>query len=335
MSPPERAAAVVAGGSAGIGRAVARDLARRGWKVAVLARGESRLRAAEAELSELGPASDGPNALGLVCDVGDAAAVEAAAERAEAELGPLTVWVNSAMLTAYSRFHELAPENFERIVAATLIGQANGVRAALKRMRARGRPARIVCIGSGLGYRSIPLQSAYCAAKHGVNGLAASVRCELLAERSPVTISLVQLPGVNTPQFTWAENKMDEMPQPAPPVYAPEVAARGVMRAVDGGAREILVGRPVLQLIGGQLLFPDRLDRKLARDGFRMQKSGEPDPEDRPDNLAGPVDLDVAADGRYGDMAEGGGWIVDGDRARLGLIALIGGAGFLLGLLAG
>jgi NAD(P)-dependent dehydrogenase (short-subunit alcohol dehydrogenase family) len=319
----------VAGGSAGIGRAAARLLAERGLRVAVLARGADRVRAAENELKSVAP-----DALGVVCDVSDADAVLAAAERIEAELGPIEVWVNAAMLTAFSRFDEMAAAEFESIVDTTLLGAVNGTRAALTVMRPRWR-GRIVNVGSGLAYRSVPMQSAYCAAKHGVVGFTASLRSELIREKSGITLSMVQLPAVNTPQFDWARNRMANRPQPAPPIYAPEVAARAIMRAVDTGGREYFVGKSVLKLVFGDMFFPGWLDRKLAHDGVEAQKSGDPEPGDRPDNLHGPVSRDVAAAGRFEEEAKGEGTIVDADRARLAVLASIFGLGLILGGAAG
>jgi NAD(P)-dependent dehydrogenase (short-subunit alcohol dehydrogenase family) len=317
-------AAVVAGGSAGVGRAVARALAARGYAVAVLARGEARLADAETELGDEIPA------LAIACDVSDAAAVDAAAERVEAELGPIAVWVNSAMLTSFSPFDEVPPEEFARIVDVTLIGAVNGTRAALKRMRPR-KTGRIVNVGSGLAYRSVPLQSAYCAAKHGLRGFTASLRSELIHEGTGVTVSMVQLPAVNTPQFDWARNRLDETPQPAPPIFAPEVAARGVMRAVGSGEREVFVGKSAIALAFGDMVAPDYLDRRMARDAVAAQKSGEPAAGDRPGNLDAPATLDgdapVAATGSFSGRARESGAILGGGTAR---IAVFGGAGLAL-----
>lgn len=315
MSENQRQAAVIAGGSAGVGREVARRLAEAGYAVAVLARGEERLAEAGGEL-----AGDAPEVLTISCDVADASAVEAAAERVEADLGPIAVWVNSAMMTSFSPFGDVEPAEFERIVATTLTGTANGMRAALKRMCPRGR-GRVVNVGSGLGYRSVPLQGAYCASKHGIVGLTASVRSELLHEGSAVTVSMIQLPAINTPQFDWARNRLEEKPQPAPPIYDPAVAAEAVMRAVKTGQRELLVGKSVLQLVLGNLLFPDLLDRKLATSGVTAQKSGEPEPGGREDNLFEPAERDVAARGRFDDRAKRRGTTVDGDTARYALLA--------------
>lgn len=321
MSSQGPGVAVVAGGSAGVGRAVARALAERGHAVAVLARGEARLRETEAELRDMGVA-----AAAHVCDVGDAQGLEAAARRIEADLGPVEVWVNCAMLTTFSRFEAMAPEEFWAIVRTTLIGAVNGTRAALALMRPRGR-GRIVNVSSGLAYRSVPLQSAYCAAKHGLRGFTTSLRSELIADDAAITVSMVNLPAINTPQFDWARNRLPQKPMPAPPIYAPEAAARAVMRVIDSGEREVFVGKSVLQLFLGESIAAGLLDRKLASDGVEAQQSAEPEPGGRPDNLEGPAPLAAAAEGRFADRAKDRAIIVGAGALRATPLA----AGFAAG----
>jgi len=319
--------AVVAGGTAGIGRAVVSHLLEGGYSVGVLARGKARLDQMAAEY--------GDRVMCLPCDVGDAAKVSRAASAFTETLGPISVWINCAMLTSFSPFTAMKPDEFDAIVQTTLMGQVNGTRAALSAMEGRGT-GRIVNIGSGLGYRSVPYQSAYCAAKHGINGFTSSVRSELIREGSGITISLVQLPAINTPQFEWARNRLSKKPQPAPPIFQPDVAARAVMRALKKGRREYLVGQSVLKLMFGNMVLPDWLDHKLADDGAEMQKSDTREPRNRPDNLDTPVeDMPARAEGRFGADASDKALILDGDRARK--LVFFGGLGvaFLAGLILG
>lgn len=316
-------AAVVLGGSAGVGLAVVEDLIGRGYRVGIVARGTERLR----ELTDRFGSSIETEA----ADVADSAALEDATDRLVERLGPPTIWVNSAMVTSFSPFEKVAPEEFERIVQVTFLGQVNGTRAALRHM-SRGH---IVCVGSGLAYRSVPNQAAYCASKHAINGFAASLRSELLKSDSKVTLHLVQLPAINTPQFDWALNRMDEKPQPAPPIYAPEVAAAAVMRAIDTGAREILVGKSVLQLVFGQFVLPDYLDRRMAREGVESQKSGRADDSAGLGNLYDPVAHEATAEGSYSKRASSDGVIVDGDKARIVVFGATAAAIFVFGILLG
>ena len=298
--------AVVIGGSAGVGRAVVERLIGRGYRVGVMARGADRLRAMEDEFG-----TDWVK--GVSCDAAIDAEVQRATDEIVAAFGAPTVWVNCAMLTSYSPFRQMPAAEFDTIVGATFTGQVNGARAALRVMR----EGSLVCVGSGLSYRSIPLQSAYCAAKHAINGFVESLRSELLHDGTPIALSLVQLPAVNTPQFDWAKNRMDAHPQPAPPIYQPDVAARAVLQAIDGGNREIMVGKPSLQMVFGDMIAPGLLDRFLARDGYDMMKAR--DGEDHPDrgpNLYGPADYPSTAYGSFGDRAHARGIAVDGDLAR-------------------
>ena len=306
MSGQGTSTAVVIGGSAGVGRAVVDRLVGRGYRVGVLARGEDRLRQMEDELGR-------EWVRGVPCDAADAEAVERAADEVVAAFGAPTVWVNCAMLTIYSPFREMSPAEFEQVMGATFFGQVNGVRAALRVMP----EGRVVCIGSALSYRSIPLQSAYCAAKHAINGFVEAVRSELMHDDVPVTLSLVQLPAINTPQFDWAANRMPDHPQPAPPIYQPEVAARAVLKAIDGGNREIMVGAPSAEMILGDFLAPGLLDRILSRKGYEAQaaKDGEAHPVRGP-NLFGPADYPSTAHGSFGDRATSRGIAIDGDVAR-------------------
>ena len=301
--------AVVAGGSAGVGRATVEKLIEDGYSVGVLARGEDRLR----DLEDI----HGAQVMTLACDVSDAAQVSRAAATIEEGLGPIEVWINCAMLTSFSPFAEMEDAEFRAIVDTTFMGVVNGTRAALAQMASRGR-GRIVTVGSGLSYRSVPFQSAYCASKHAINGFVASVRSELIRENSRITMGLVQLPAINTPQFDWARNRLEKAPQPAPPIYQPEVAADAVMKAVRDGSRELFVGQSVLQLVFGNMILPDYLDRKMASAGAELQKSGRDTQAAQADNLHAPVDgIPANAHGSYDGKAKSSGLIVDADIARL------------------
>ena len=313
--------AVVTGGTAGVGRAVVDQLIARGYRVGALARGEDRLE-------ELQTIHGRDRVLGISCDVGDAGAVSQAAREVHDEFGPPTVWVNDAMLTSYSPFRQMPSEEFEAIVRATFLGQVNGTRAALAVME-RGH---IVNIGSALSYRGLPMQSAYVAAKHAINGFTQSLRSELMREGVPITLSLVQLPAVNTPQFDWARNRLPEHPQPAPPVYQPEVAAGAVMKAIDRGNREIFVGVSTMQLVLGNFVMPWFLDRKLARRGAQMQQIDRPDPH-RGGNIAAPVPMRSSAHGSFDDRARTSGLVLDADRTRLAAFLGVPLATFAAGML--
>jgi short-subunit dehydrogenase len=271
----------------------------------------------------------------IPCDVSDARAVSRAGAAVNEALGQVKVWVNCAMLTSFSPFEDMAPQEFGKIVDTTFLGVVNGTRTALSLMKRAGW-GRIVTVGSGLAYRPVPFQSAYCASKHAINGFLASLRSELMREGTAVSLSVVQLPAVNTPQFDWARNRLEKKPQPAPPVYTPELAAKAVMRAVRTGPREILVGKSVLQLVLGNMVLPDWLDRKLARAGAEQQKSGRPEPGGRPDNIEGPVEgVGAVADGSFGDGARDEGLIVDGDLARKAVFLGVPLLALILGLILG
>jgi NAD(P)-dependent dehydrogenase (short-subunit alcohol dehydrogenase family) len=314
----DRKLAVVCGGSAGVGRAVTDALIARGYTVAVLARGASRLEALKAH--------HGPNVWTRVADVTDQGQIDRAADALVAEHGAPSVWVNSAMLTSFSRFEDVPDAEFRKITDTTYFGTVNGCRTALRIMD-RGS---IVNVGSGLAYTSVPYQAAYCAAKHAIEGFTQALRIELARDERPIALSQVQLPAINTPQFDWARNRMDEQPQPAPPIFQPEVAARAVLKAIDERSREVLVGRSVLQLVAGNFLLPDLVETQLEKMGVEAQKSGRP-ARANPDNLDGPVeDYPTRAHGPYDDRAEASGVIVDGDRARK--TALFGGALALLAI---
>ncbi|MGH7052726.1 MAG: SDR family oxidoreductase, partial [Stellaceae bacterium] len=288
---------VVTGASAGVGRAVARAFAGRGGRVALLARGQDGLRGAAAEV-----AAAGGEALILPTDVADAAAVEAAAAKAEEAFGTIDVWVNVAMATIFAPVAAISPEEFRRATEVTYLGSVYGTMAALKRMRARNR-GTIVQVGSALAYRAIPLQSAYCGAKFAIRGFVESLRTELLHDKSDIHLAIVQMPALNTPQFDWARNKMPKRPMPVAPIFQPEVAARAVLFAADSGRREVWVGRSTVKAILANRLAPGLLDHYLARNGYSGQLSAEPADPNAPDNLEAPVPGDHGTHGRFDAQA--------------------------------
>ncbi|MHB0765290.1 SDR family oxidoreductase [Stutzerimonas sp. NM35] len=287
--------AVVCGASAGVGRATAWALARAGYRVALIARGAQGLEDTRAELE-----SGGARTLAIALDVADAEAVDRAAERIEAELGPVDLWVNSAMATVFGPVHMTSAVEFKRVTDVTYLGVVHGTLAALRHMQPRNR-GTIVQVGSALAYRAIPLQSAYCAAKFAIRGFTDSLRCELIHDKSQVRLTMVQLPAHNTPQFDWSRNKMTRRPQPVPPIHTPEVAAQAILRAAREAPRELWVGRASLQAIIGTLLMPGLLDRMMARQAWDGQMSEEPAHVGQPDNLFQPVTGLHRLEGRFGD----------------------------------
>jgi NAD(P)-dependent dehydrogenase (short-subunit alcohol dehydrogenase family) len=285
--------AVVTGASAGVGRATARRLAEEGYDVALLARGREGLDGARREIEQRGR-----RALAIPTDVADASQVEEAAERTEAELGPIDVWVNNAMTTVFAPFKKIEPDEFRRVTEVTYLGAVWGTRSALQRMLPRDRGS-IVFVGSALAYRGIPLQSGYCGAKHAIKGFFESVRSELLHDESSVKASMVELPALNTPQFDHCRTRMPKQPQPVPPIYQPEVAADAIVLAARTGERELYVGAPTWKTIWGERLAPGFADRYLAKNGVSSQMADEPVNGDRPDNLFAPVEGDHGAHGRF------------------------------------
>src|SRR5580704_12789705 len=289
---------VITGASAGIGRATAQLFAERGANVALIARGHAGL---EGAAQEVGRAGGKP--LAIAADVADFDQVVAAADQVETELGPIDVWVNVAFSSVFAPFDEISADEFRRVTEVSYLGFVHGTMAALARMRPRDRGV-IVQVGSALGERSIPLQSAYCGAKHAINGFTSSLRCELLHEGSGVRVTVVQMPAVNTPQFSWVRSKLPRHPQPVPPIYQPEVAARGVLRAADHPARrEYLVGASTRATILANRVLPGLLDRYLARTGYDSQQTSEPEVRGKPDNLWQPRDEAPGTDhGAHGEF---------------------------------
>jgi short-subunit dehydrogenase len=288
---------VVTGASSGVGRAVARAFGGRQAKVALLARGRDGLEGARKEVEQAGG-----KALVLPTDLGHADQVEAAAIATEEALGPIDVWVNCAMATVFAEFVDVTPEEYERATQSTYLGFVWGTRSALRRMLPRDR-GTIVQVGSALAYRGIPLQSAYCGAKHAIKGFTESLRCELRHNGSRVHVTMVQLPGVNTPQFDHCRTKLARHPRPVPPVYQPEVAAEAVVFAATHRRREIYVGLPTVLTIAGNKLASGLVERYLARTCYDSQQMDEPVEADRPDNLFEPPPGDPGAHGRFDSQA--------------------------------
>ena len=288
---------VITGASAGIGRATARLFGERGARVGLIARGEAGLEGAAREVEEAGG-----KALIISADVADFEQVTQAARQVEQELGPIDVWVNVAFASVFAPFADITAEEFQRVTAVSYLGFVYGTKAALGVMLPRSQ-GTIVQVGSALGSRSIPLQSAYCGAKHAINGFTSALRCELLHEKSGVHVTVVQMPAVNTPQFSWVRSRLPNHPQPVPPIYQPEVAARAVVFAADHPRRkQYWVGASTVATILANKLAPAVLDRYLARTGYAAQQTVEPAQPGRPDNLMHPVD---AAGGRdYGSHGE-------------------------------
>ncbi len=288
---------VITGASSGIGRAAARAFARRGARLGLLARGVDGLEGAAAEARDLGT-----EALAIPTDVADYPQVEAAAARIEEELGGIDVWVNNAMLSVFSPVKELAPDEVRRVTEVTYLGYVHGTLAALRRMLPRNEGV-IVQVGSALAYRAIPLQAAYCAAKHAIEGFTESLRCELRHDRSNVRVTMVQLPALNTPHFGVVRSRLPRHPKPVPPIFGPEVAAKALVWAADHPRREVVVGFSTLRALLANKIAPGLLDRYLAHSGYDSQQTEIPVEIDRPDNLSEPLPGDRGAHGIFGDEA--------------------------------
>lgn len=288
---------VVTGASAGVGRAVVREFAKSGAWIGLLARKRDRLEAARREVEFAGG-----RALSIPTDVSEPDQVEAAAQKIEKELGPIDIWVNGAMATIFSPFVDITPKEYRRATEVIYLGAVYGTMAALKRMRTRNRGV-IVQVGSALSYRAIPLQSAYCGAKFAVRGFTDSVRTELLHDKSNIHITMVQLPAVNTPQFSWSAVHVGKHPRPVAPVYQPEVAARAIYWAAHNRRREVYLGASSVAAILGNKIAPGLLDRYLARSAWSGQMTPDPVRADRPVNLFKPAEGDFAARGEFGNEA--------------------------------
>ena len=290
---------VVTGASSGVGRAIARAFAEQGASIALVSRSADGLEAAREDVER-----SGARALVIPCDVADPHRVEAAATAVEEALGPIDIWVNNAMTTVFSWFEDIHPDEFRRATDVTYHGTVWGTRSALKRMVPRDS-GQVVIVGSAMAYRGIPLQAPYCGAKHAVKGFWESIRCELRNRGSNVNVSMVQLPGLNTPQFDHSRAKVPKHPMPVPPVYQPEVAARAVMLAARKRRREVLAGLPSVYTIWGNKLAPWLMERYLARTAIKSQQTDQPLDGDRPGNLFDTVAGDPGAHGDFDGMAHG------------------------------
>jgi NAD(P)-dependent dehydrogenase (short-subunit alcohol dehydrogenase family) len=323
---------VITGASAGIGRAAARLFGARGARVGLIARGQAGLDGAARDVKEAGG-----TALAISADVSDYDQVSAAARQVEQELGPIDVWVNVAFTSVFAPFEQIAAAEFRRVTEVSYLGFVHGTMAALALMRPRGR-GTIVQVGSALGERSIPLQSAYCGAKHAINGFTSSLRCELRHEKSGVHVTVVQMPAVNTPQFSWVRSRLPRHPQPVAPIYQPEVAARGVLYAADHPQRkEYWVGASTAATLLANRLAPAVLDRYLARTGYGSQQTSQAVEPGRPDDLFQPVDgtggTDHGARGIFDDRSHDRSqqlWLAQHARASSGVVAGVVVAGAFL-----
>jgi len=316
--------AVITGAGAGIGRAAAEEFARQGYDIALLSRDKDRLERAAGQLR-----AHGIRTLPIPTDVADAAAVEAAATRVEEEFGPIDVWVNVAMATVFAPVSKLTAAEFERGTKVTYLGQVHGTMAALSRMRTRNR-GTIVNVGSALAYRSVPLQSIYCAAKFAARGFTDSLRSEIIHDKLDVHLTMVDLPAMNTPQFDWSLNKMGVKAKPVAPIYQPEVAARAIFYAATHRRRQIRVGYPTVQTILAGRIAPGLIDRYLAKAGYSGQLSETPLGPNAPANLYEPVPGDYGAHGRFDKSSKSRSWEMFTDRNRAAAWAVAG-----VGLLAG
>ena len=288
---------VITGASAGAGRATACEFARHGARIALLARGTDGLEAAQREVQELGG-----TALVIPVDVANAEQVEAAAARVEVDLGKIDIWINNAMASVFSPIKEMTPEEFRRVTEVTYLGYVYGTLAALKRMLPRDRGV-IVQVGSALAYRGIPLQAAYCAAKHAIQGFCDSLRSELIHDNSKVKVTMLQMPAMNTPQFGWVKSRLPHKARPVPPIFQPEVAAEAIYFAAHNPRREFYVGLPSVEAIVANKIAPGLLDRYLARTGYDSQQHDGAENPNRPHNLWQPVPGDHGAHGGFGARA--------------------------------
>jgi short-subunit dehydrogenase len=312
----QREVVVVTGASAGVGRAIVREFARRGARIGLIARGIDGLEAAKRDVAHLGG-----EAIVLPLDVAGAAAVDAAAETVEQTFGPIDVWINNAMVSVFSKVRELTPDEIKRVTEVTYLGVVYGTMAALKRMLPRDH-GTIVQVGSALAYRGIPLQAAYCGAKHAIQGFNDSLYSELLHDKSNVRLTMVNLPAVNTPQFNWVKSRLPRRAAPVGEIYQPEIPARAVVWAVDHRRREVNVGWSTTKAIVGNALFPGYADAYLAKHGYE-QMTDEPEDPNRPHNLWEPLPGDHGAHGRFDAVARDVDWYTEANlhRGRSGTLA--------------
>lgn len=300
MSKAERPEVVViTGASAGNGRAIVRAFAQRGAHIGLLARGHAGLEGARRDVEALGG-----KALVIPTDVSDPAQVEAAAAQVEETFGPIDIWVNDAMTSVFSPAKDMTPDDYKRVTEVVYLGYVYGTLVALKRMAPRDR-GRIIQVGSDVAYRGIPLQTAYSGAKHAIQGFTEALRSELIHDNSHVKISMVQLPGCNTPQFSWCKSNLPYFPQPVPPIYNPEVVAYAVTYIADHYRRELFVSWMSIIVIQLNKIFPAFGDWYLGKTGVNSQMTDIPTSPNRPDNLYHPADdeRDYGAHGIFTDRA--------------------------------
>jgi NAD(P)-dependent dehydrogenase (short-subunit alcohol dehydrogenase family) len=319
---------VITGASAGVGRALSRAYAAQGARLGLIARGRDGLDATRREVEAIGG-----EAIVCVADVAEAEQVEAAAQTIERTFGAPDIWINNAMASVFSPVKEMTAEEFRRVTEVTYLGVVHGTLAALRRMLPRDHGS-IVQVGSALAYRGIPLQSAYCAAKHAVQGFCDSLRSELLHDGSHINLTMVQLPALNTPQFDWVKSRLPNRAQPVPPIFQPEVAAQAIVWAAQSGRREVWVGMPTVKAILADKMAPGLLDRVLARTGYDSQQTNEPADPTRPDNLWSPVSGDHGAHGRFDARAKPISLQVWGTRHRRELAVVAGMAALAMGVMA-
>jgi NAD(P)-dependent dehydrogenase (short-subunit alcohol dehydrogenase family) len=288
---------VITGASGGVGRATAQAFARLGAYIGLLARGHEGLENTRKEVESLGG-----RAIAIPTDVAYPDQVEAAAERVENEFGPIDIWVNNAMTTVFTPFKDVTPEEFKRATEVTYLGAVYGTMAAIKRMLPRDR-GTIVQVGSALAYVSIPLQAPYCGAKHGIKGFTDSLRIELIHDRSNIHLTMIEMPALNTPQFSWCRTRLPRHPQPVPPIFQTEVTAEAIVWAAHNKRREVYVGEPTVISIIAKKLFPGLVDYYLSQTGYGSQQTDGPVEPNRPDNLFEPVPGDHGAHGIFDDRA--------------------------------
>lgn len=308
---------VITGASAGNGRGIVRAFAKRGAHIGLLARGQAGLEGAKRDVEALGG-----KAIIIPTDVSDPDQVERAADLVEQTFGPIDIWVNDAMTSVFSPAKEMKPEEYKRVTEVTYLGYVYGTLAALHRMLPRDR-GRIIQVGSDVAYRGIPLQTAYSGCKHAIQGFTEALRCELIHDKSNVKISMVQLPGCNTPQFVWCKSRLPNMPQPVPPIYDPDVVGEAVTYIADHYRRELYVGWITFVIITGNKFFPALGDWYLGKTGYKSQQTNQPANPNRPNDLWEPVDKDkdYGARGVFSDRAISRSPQVWAD-THLGLVAL-------------
>ena len=308
---PSPKVAVITGASAGVGRAIAHRFAHAGWRIGLIARDAEALDEVRREVAELGG-----SAIIAAADVANSDALFAAADQIANAFGSIDVWINDAMITVFAPFWQMTPEEFRRVTEVTYLGQVHGTMAALRHMRPLNR-GKIIQIGSALAYRGIPLQSAYCGAKHAIRGFTNSLRTELIHDRSAIQLTIMELPAVNTPQFDWARTRMPYQPRPVAPVVEPEVIANAVFEAVGYHRREYWIGLSTLKVILGNMVLPAFLDRYLAKVAFGGQQTARPVSGDRKDNLEEPVHSLHRTRGRFGNEAKDRAIVTSGPLDRI------------------